>query len=347
MSPLTGTLLVTGGCGFIGSNFIRLALAGNPGLRVINLDALTYAGNPENLADLERDSRYSFLRADIADPAAVEDAFSPRDCGAVVNFAAESHVDRSILSAADFIRTNVLGTQVLLEAARARRVPLFLQVSTDEVYGALALDAPTGAFTEDSSLAPNSPYSASKAAADLLVRAAWKTHRLPAVITRSSNNYGPWQFPEKLIPLFITNALDDKPLPVYGDGLYVRDWIHVSDHCRALLAVLERPWPGAVYNIGARNELPNIDITRLILDILEKPHSLVRHVEDRPGHDRRYAIDPSRIEKDLGWKPRIPFQEGLRQTVQWYLDHKSWWQRVKSGEYLHYYETQYGKRLGT
>jgi len=336
------TVLVTGGAGFIGSNFIRLVLDERPRARIINLDCLSYAGNLENLADLQDHPRYAFVKADIADPEAVAGLFSKENVTAIVNFAAESHVDRSILSSADFIRTNIVGTHVLLEAARSHGVELFLQVSTDEVYGALGT---TGSFTEETPLAPNSPYSASKAAADLLVRAYYKTHSLPAVVTRSSNNYGPYQFPEKIIPLFIANALEDKPLPVYGDGLYVRDWIHVTDHCRALLAVLDDPRPGAVYNVGARTEVPNIQLTRMILEILDKPESLIRHVEDRLAHDRRYAVDPARIETELGWKPLIPFDQGLRQTVQWYLDHPSWWRRVRSGEYLKYYDEQYGKRL--
>ena len=339
---LERTLLVTGGAGFIGSNFIRLALEERPQARVINFDVLSYAGNLENLADLEDDPRYVFVKGDIADPRAVADLFAEERISVVVNFAAESHVDRSILASADFIRTNVVGTHVLLEAARHHSVDLFLQVSTDEVYGALDT---TGSFTEEMPLAPNSPYSASKASADLLVRAYHKTHSLPAVVTRCSNNYGPYQFPEKIIPLFVANALEDKSLPIYGDGLYVRDWIHVTDHCRALLAVLDDPRPGAVYNVGARAEIPNIQLTRMILEILGKPETLIRYVEDRLAHDRRYAIDPARIESELGWKPLIPFEEGLRRTVQWYLDHRSWWQRVRSGEYLKYYDEQYGKRL--
>ena len=341
---LSGTILVTGGCGFIGSNFVRLALAECPDARVLNVDALTYAGNLENLRDVEGDARYAFVKADIADAEAMGAVFGRGEISAVINFAAESHVDRSILSAADFIRTNITGTHVLLEAALAHGKPLFVQVSTDEVYGALGEE---GFFTETTQLAPNSPYSASKASADLLVRAYHETHELPTVVTRCSNNYGPYQFPEKLIPLFLSNAMDDKPLPVYGDGLYVRDWIHVQDHCRAVLAALTKAPAGGVYNVGARNEVANIDLTKKILEILGKPDSLIQYVKDRPGHDRRYAIDSTKIETDLGWKPRVPFDAGLRDTVQWYLDHRPWWEHIKSGEYLKYYDEQYGKRLSS
>ena len=339
---IEGAVLVTGGCGFIGSNFVRLVLEACPEASVVNLDALTYAGNLENLSDLEGHPRYTFVKGDIADAGAVDELFEEHEFSVVVNFAAESHVDRSILSAADFIRTNIGGTHTLLEAAFCNERPLFMQVSTDEVYGSLGDE---GFFTEETPLAPNSPYSASKASADLLVRAYHETHGLETVTTRCSNNYGPYQFPEKLIPLFIANALEDKPLPVYGDGLYVRDWIHVTDHCRALLAALTKAPSGAVYNVGARNEVANIEITRTILDILGKPETLVRHVKDRPGHDRRYAIDPTRIETETGWKPLMPFDRGLRETVQWYLDHRAWWEHIRSGAYLHYYEEQYGKRL--
>ena len=339
---LEGTMLVTGGCGFIGSNFVRLVLAECADVRVVNVDALTYAGNLENLREVEGHGRYAFVKADIALAEAMSAVFQREDIWAVVNFAAESHVDRSILSAADFIRTNITGTHVLLEAALAHGKPLFLQVSTDEVYGALGEQ---GFFTETTQLAPNSPYSASKASADLLVRAYHETHGLATVITRCSNNYGPYQFPEKLIPLFLSNAMEDKPLPVYGDGLYVRDWIHVEDHCRAILAALAGGPAGSVYNVGARNEVANIDLTRKILAILDKPETLIRHVQDRPGHDRRYAIDSTKIETELGWRPQIAFDSGLHDTVRWYLDHRAWWEHVKSGEYLKYYDEQYGKRL--
>jgi dTDP-glucose 4,6-dehydratase len=330
-------VLVTGGAGFIGSNFVRAYLRAHPDAEVVDFDRLTYAGNLENLRDFETDPRYRFVRGDIADERAV--AAAMRGVDAVVNFAAESHVDRSIHDPREFIRTNVLGTQVLLTAARDAEVSRFVQVSTDEVYGSLG---PTGLFTEDSPLAPNSPYSASKAAADLLVRAAFHTYRSPVIVTRCSNNYGPYQFPEKLIPLMIANALEDKPLPVYGDGRNVRDWIYVADHCEAIDAVLDRARPGEVYNVGASNEWANIDIVKRILKELGKPESLVTFVKDRPGHDRRYAIDSSKIQRELGWKPRHSFDEGLRLTVRWYLEHREWWQRIRTGEYLDYYRRQYG-----
>ncbi len=335
-------LLVTGGCGFIGSVFIRVALRERPDWTVVNYDSLTYAGNLENLADLESDPRLAFVKADIADAAAVAACLKARPVDAILNFAAESHVDRSILDATAFVRTNVEGTRVLLAAAKESGVGRFLQVSTDEVYGSLGR---TGLFREDTPLAPNSPYAASKAAADLMVRAFHHTFGLPALTTRCSNNYGPWQFPEKLLPLFITNAMADLPLPVYGDGLQVRDWIHVEDHARGLLAVLEKGQPGEIYNLGGGNERTNMDITRLILSELGKPDSLMRHVQDRPGHDRRYAIDASKAARELGWAPRVPFAGGIRDTVRWYKDHPGWWQRIKSGIYRDYYATQYGRRI--
>ncbi|HEY3175858.1 MAG TPA: dTDP-glucose 4,6-dehydratase [Candidatus Polarisedimenticolia bacterium] len=329
-------LLVTGGCGFIGSNFIRWMLR-RPGGRcsVVNLDLLTYAGNPENLADLvdeEAAGRYRFVRGDIADRATV-DGLLPQGFDAVVNFAAESHVDRSIEDAASFIRTNVAGAQILLDAARAAGVKRFLQVSTDEVYGALALGS-AERFTETTPLAPNSPYAASKASADLLARAAFVTHGLPVLITRCSNNYGPCQFPEKFLPQMILNALQGEPLPVYGDGLYVRDWLHVEDHCSALEAVLARGAPGAVYNIGGDAERPNIEIARQVLRLTGRPESLLTRVPDRPAHDRRYAIDASRIRHDLGWAPTWDLVRGLEATVTWYREHETWWRRIVSGEYL-------------
>jgi dTDP-glucose 4,6-dehydratase len=335
------TILVTGGCGFIGSNFIRHALVARPDLLIINLDLLTYAGNLENLADLPQTSRYRFVRGDIADRAAV-DRLVQNGVEAVVNFAAETHVDRSIHAAEGFVRTNVVGTNVLLEAARAAKVPRFVQVSTDEVYGSLGS---TGRFTEESPLAPNSPYAASKAAADLLVRAYVHTYDFPGLITRCSNNFGPYQFPEKLIPLFVTNALADQPLPLYGDGMNVRDWIYVQDHCAAILAVLERGVAGEVYNIGGGHEVPNVEITRLILAELGKPESLVRFVKDRPGHDRRYAIDAGKIQRELGWTPQHPFAAALRETIRWYVEHRSWWERVRSGAYREYYARQYGREM--
>jgi dTDP-glucose 4,6-dehydratase len=323
-------LLVTGGCGFIGANFVRLQLATYSDLSITNLDALTYAGNPDNLRDLESDSRYRFVLGNIADRDLVMKLVA-EGYDAIVHFAAESHVDRSITDAAPFLTTNMIGTQCLLDAARAARTPRFVQVSTDEVYGTLGPDDPP--FTERTPLAPNSPYAASKAGADLLVRAAHHTHSLPTIITRCSNNYGPYQFPEKLIPLFITNALTDQPLPVYGDGRQVRDWIHVSDHCRGIDAALRRGRPGATYNFGGRCERYNLDITRAILELTGKPSSLIRHVTDRPGHDRRYAVDCSLAEAELQWRPEVRFERGLADTVAWYQDHAEWVERVRSGTY--------------
>ena len=339
------TLLVTGGAGFIGANLVRRVLAARPDWRVVNLDALTYAGNLERLSDVEDDPRYAFEKCDLADREALRAVFEKHPAiDAVAHLAAESHVDRSILEPAVFIRSNVLGTQNLLDVARERRIARFLQVSTDEVYGSLG---PEGLFREDSPLAPNSPYSASKASADLLARAALHTFGLPVVVTRCSNNYGPWQFPEKLIPLMIANALDDKPLPVYGDGMQVRDWIHVDDHCDALLAALERGKPGEVYNVGGDCQLPNLTVVRSLLRILGKGEQLIRYVNDRPGHDRRYAIDAGKIARELGFRPRRTFEQGLRETVDWYRAHAEWIARVRSGAYLDYYERQYGKRIPT
>jgi dTDP-glucose 4,6-dehydratase len=334
-------LLVTGGSGFIGSNLVRLLLAERPGWRVVNLDKLTYAGNAENLADLEGDPRYRFVRGDICDGELVADLLETERIDAVLHLAAESHVDRSILAPAVFIETNVRGTQVLLEAAREREVKRFLHVSTDEVYGSLG---PTGLFTETSPLAPSSPYSASKAASDLLALAYARTFGVPVVVTRCSNNYGPYQFPEKLIPLMIANALRDLPLPVYGDGMNVRDWIHVEDHCRGLLAALEKGRDGEVYNLGGSSERHNLHIVRRVLALLGKPESLIRFVTDRPGHDRRYAIDARKAQAELGWTPRRRFEDGLAETVGWYTEHRAWWERVISGEYLKFYEKQYGAR---
>jgi dTDP-glucose 4,6-dehydratase len=331
-------ILITGGCGFIGSNFLRFELESYPELEVWNVDQLTYAGNPENLADLAGNPRYRFIHGDIADREQVNRGIG-EGVDAIVNFAAESHVDRSIHDSTPFVRTNVLGTQVLLDAAKGAGVGRYVQISTDEVYGSLG---PTGLFTETTPLAPNSPYSASKAAADMMVRSYFHTFGFPAVITRCSNNYGPYQFPEKLIPLFITNALTDQPLPVYGDGMQVRDWIHVLDHCRAIDAVLRRGRVGEVYNIGGRCEKPNIEITRTILRLIGKPDTLIRHVTDRPGHDRRYAIDCSKIERELGWRSQVSFERGLADTIQWYREHSDWVARVRSGAYRQYYRRQYG-----
>lgn len=331
-------ILVTGAAGFIGNSFVRLLLRERTGVEVVALDALTYAGNLENLADCEGNPRYRFVRADICDAEALEPLFT-EGLSAVVNFAAESHVDRSIHGAQAFVRTNVAGTQTLLDLARTHNVPRFVQVSTDEVYGSLG---PTGKFTEDTPLAPNSPYSASKTAADLLARAAHHTFSLPVLITRCSNNYGPHQFPEKLIPLFVTNLIEGRKVPLYGDGMNVRDWIHVEDHCEAILTVLEKGEPGRVYNIGGDCEMPNIEIARRILSRLGKDESSIQYVTDRPGHDRRYAMDNTRITTELGWRPRVGFEQGIADTIDWYVANQSWWQRIKSGEYMSYYEKQYG-----
>ena len=336
-------ILVTGGCGFIGSNFIRYILESYPNYSLINVDKLTYAGNLENLSDLSHSPCYHFIRGDIADAPRIEELIS-QGVDAVVNFAAESHVDRSIEDPGAFMKTNVFGTFVLLEAMRKvfqKQRIRFLHISTDEVYGSLDK---TGYFTEATPLAPNSPYSASKTAADMLVRAYHHTYGLPVIITRCSNNYGPYQFPEKLIPLMISNAIEDKELPIYGDGKNVRDWIYVEDHCRALDVVLHRGKEGEVYNVGGRSEKPNVTVAKAILDRLGKPHSLIRFVKDRPGHDRRYAIDFSKIEKTLGWKPSILFEEGIRQTIVWYQTHPEWWREIKTGAYLDYYERMYGNR---
>ncbi len=335
-------LLVTGGAGFIGSSYVRLARRLRPADLVVNVDALTYAGNLENLRDLEADARHVFVRADIRDGDAMLDVMRRHAIDAVVNFAAESHVDRSILSAAPFLDTNVAGTLRLLEAARAADVRRFVQVSTDEVYGSLG---PTGAFEETTPVSPRSPYSASKAAADHFVMAFHHTHGMDVVITRCSNNYGPYQFPEKLIPLMISNAFDGETLPVYGDGLYVRDWIHVEDHCEAVDAVLSRGRAGEVYNIGAGDERPNLDVVRAILRLTGRDESLIRHVPDRPGHDRRYAMNAAKIRDGLGWRPRRAFDEGLADTVAWYRANRPWTERVRSGAYREYYDRQYAARL--
>ena len=329
-------LFITGGAGFIGSNFIRQTLRTHPDYHLVNFDKLTYAGNLDNLKDIEESPNYTFIRGDICDRTSVDQAIARADT--VINFAAESHVDRSIENASAFVQTNVLGTQVLLDAARAAGVKRFFQISTDEVMGSCG---ESEYFTESSAMAPNSPYAASKAAAEHLVRAAHVTFGLDVVMTRASNNYGPYQFPEKLIPLVIINALNDKPLPVYGDGLYVRDWLYVADHCAAIDAVLHRGSIGEVYNIGGNNEWKNIDLVRLILARLGKPVELIRFVKDRPGHDRRYAIDASKLRDRLGWKPARTFDEGISQTIEWYSKNRSWWMRVMTGEYLQYYSSQY------
>jgi dTDP-glucose 4,6-dehydratase len=339
MPERTHKFFVTGGAGFIGSAFVRLLLSELPSHWVVNYDALTYAGNLDNLEGIEED-RHRFIKGDIADRAAVLDALG-EETEVIVNLAAESHVDRSITSADEFIRTNVQGTQVLLDCARERGVKRFLQVSTDEVMGSLPEDV-TAFFTEDSRFQPNSPYAASKAAAEHLVRAAHHTFGLDTVMTRCGNNYGPRQFPEKFLPLMLTNAMDNQPIPVYGDGLNVRDWIYVEDHCRAILKVLKSGRSGAVYNVGARNERRNIDVAKSVLDVLGKPHSLLRFVRDRPGHDRRYAIDPTLIESELGWRPSETWESGLRKTIEWYQTNTDWVTRARSGAYREFYAQQYG-----
>ena len=333
-------LLVTGGAGFIGSNFILYFLKTYPDCEILNLDKLTYAGNLENLTAIESNLNYRFHKGDICD-AELVDHLLDRPWDAVVHFAAESHVDRSIADAREFIRTNVQGTYTMLDAARRRRVPRFLHVSTDEVYGSLA---PGESANEQAQIQPNSPYAASKAASDLLVRSFWHTHGFPAVVTRASNNYGPNQFPEKLIPLMITNALEGKRLPVYGDGLNERDWIFVDDHCRALDRVLRSGTPGEVYNIGYGQPMTNLEIIRGLLQILEKPESLIEFVPDRPGHDRRYALDTGKIARELSWRAEVSLEDGLRRTVEWYCTHPEWVKKAKSGEYRAYYEKFYENR---
>jgi dTDP-glucose 4,6-dehydratase len=336
-------LLITGGAGFIGSNFVRYLLERYPDYRIFNLDKLTYAGNLENLSGLEQDPRHEFIHGDIGDPNCVGEILH-KGVDAVINFAAESHVDRSILHASEFVQTNIAGTLNLLELSRKNKMGRFIQISTDEVYGSLGN---SGAFSELSPIEPNSPYAASKASADLLVRSYCHTHGFPGLITRCSNNYGPYQFPEKLIPLLISNAMADIPLPIYGDGLYVRDWIHVRDHCAAIDAVLHRGKVGEVYNVGARQELPNLEVVRLILKALNKDESLIRYVEDRPGHDRRYAIDSTKMETQLNWHPQIVFKTGLQETIEWYQRNAAWVEHVRSGAYLNYYNQMYGQRRQT
>jgi dTDP-glucose 4,6-dehydratase len=334
-------VLVTGGAGFIGSNLVRYLRRERPGWTVVNLDKLTYAGNLESLADLRDDAGHLFVRGDIANAELVEHLCEQHEVEAILNLAAESHVDRSILGPGIFVETNVSGTQVLLDAARRAGVKRFVQVSTDEVYGSLGAE---GRFSEASPLRPSSPYSASKTAADLLALAYHHTFGLDVIVTRCSNNYGPYQFPEKLIPLMIANALDGKKLPVYGDGMQVRDWIHVEDHCAALLAALERGKAGEVYNVGSDNEWPNLQIVQQLLRILRRPESMIEYVKDRPGHDRRYAIEARKAHADLAWAPRIAFADGLQRTVDWYVANRTWWDRVRSGEYRAYYEKNYGAR---
>jgi dTDP-glucose 4,6-dehydratase len=330
-------LLVTGGAGFIGSNFIRLILRERPGWEIVNFDLLTYAGNLQSLEDISESPCYRFIKGDIGDPADVAEAIKDR-IDTIVNFAAETHVDKSLYEPAKFLKTNVLGTGVLLEAARKANIAKFVQISSDEVYGSID----TGKACENDPLRPSSPYAASKASADLLASSFFKTHALPVIITRSSNNYGPYQFPEKIIPFFITEASCGRHLPLYGNGANIRDWLHVEDNCRAILTVIEKGTPGEIYNVGGGNQIDNLSLTRKLLTILGKPESLIQYVEDRPGHDLRYAIDDSRI-RALGWTPKIGFDEGLKLTVQWYLSHESWWQNILSGEHLGFYENHYNR----
>ncbi len=332
------TILVTGGAGFIGSNFIRYVLQVEPELSVVNLDALTYAGNLANLADLAHSERYHFVYGRIQDTALVERICRQYNVTGIINFAAESHVDRSIHSAAPFIDTNVVGVLSLLEVVRRLEIPRFVQVSTDEVYGSVS----HGFSTEEDPLRPNSPYAASKASADLLVRSYVQTYGVPAIITRASNNYGPYQFPEKLIPLMITNAIEEQPLPVYGDGQNVRDWLFVEDHCDALWQIYRKGRIGEIYNIASGEQRRNIEVVEMILSFLQKPTALIRFVADRPGHDRRYALDTRKIREELGWQPKVSFEQGLQQTIQWYLENRQWWEAVKDQSYRAYYQQQYG-----
>jgi dTDP-glucose 4,6-dehydratase len=334
-------LLVTGGAGFIGSNFVQMVLSEHPDCFIVNLDKLTYAGNLENVAGFLNHSNHKFIKGDICDGRLIEKIIDEHQIDAIINFAAESHVDRSITEPKVFVQTNITGTLTLLEAARDKKLERFIQISTDEVYGSLG---PEGKFTEQTPLSPNSPYSASKAAADQLVKAFGHTWGVRYNITRCSNNYGPYQFPEKLIPLMINNALNDKELPVYGDGLYVRDWLYVYDHCTAVWKVLTEAQPGKVYNVGGCSEKTNLEVVNLILERLDKPKSLIAHVTDRPGHDRRYAIDASKIASDLGWEPSVSFEEGINKTIDWYLKSKNWLRNVVSGDYQKYYESMYGNR---
>lgn len=328
--------LITGGAGFIGSNFIRYALKNHPDIKLVNLDKLTYSGNLDNLKDIENDPRYTFIKGDIADRDIVEDAFTKYKPDIVINFAAETHVDRSISQPNDFIRTDIYGTFTLLETARLKGLQLHVQISTDEIYGYI----PKGSATEEYPLMPTNPYSASKAGADRLCYSYYVTYKMPIIITRASNNFGPYQYPEKIIPLFITNALENKPLPLYGDGLQIRDWLYVLDHCEAIDFLIKNGKPGEVYNIGGGNLLTNLKLTKLILAYLKKPESLIKYVKDRPGHDRRYSLDTKKMQK-LGWKPRSNFKNALFETIEWYKTHQEWWQKIKSGEFKEYYMKQY------
>ena len=338
-------ILVTGGAGFTGGNFVHYMVNKYPAYEMVNLDLLTYAGNLETLKTVEDKSNYRFIRGDIADRSFVMELFAQENYDMVVNFAAESHVDRSITNPGIFVITNVLGTQVLLDASKAYGVKRYHQVSTDEVYGDLPLDRPDLFFTEETPLHTSSPYSSSKASADLFVLAYYRTFGLPVTISRCSNNYGPYHFPEKLIPLMISRALADEELPVYGKGENVRDWLHVSDHCKAIDLILHEGKAGEVYNVGGHNERTNLEVVKTILKALEKPESLIRYVTDRPGHDMRYATDSTKLETELGWQPEYSFDTGIQQTVQWYLDHPDWWKNILSGEYTNYFDKMYGGRL--
>lgn len=337
-------IIVTGGAGFVGSNFVFHMLQGHPEYRIVCLDKLTYAGNLSTLEPVMENENFRFVKADICDRAAVYQLFEEEHPDMVVNFAAESHVDRSIENPGIFLETNIMGTAVLMDACRKYGIARYHQVSTDEVYGDLPLDRPDLFFTEDMPIHTSSPYSSSKASADLLVLAYHRTYGLPVTISRCSNNYGPYHFPEKLIPLMIINALHDKPLPVYGDGLNVRDWLYVEDHCRAIDLILHKGTVGEVYNVGGHNEMKNIEIVKLICRTLGKPESLIQFVTDRKGHDRRYAIDPTKIHRELGWLPETKFADGIQKTIQWYVNHEGWWQPIVSGEYMTYYERMYGNR---
>lgn len=334
-------LLVTGGAGFIGSNFVRYMLEKYPNYKVVNYDLLTYAGNLENLKDVENHPNYTFVKGNINNREFVDYLVKTHEIDVIINFAAESHVDRSITDPDIFVKTNVLGTQALLDVAKANNIKKYVQISTDEVYGTLG---ETGYFTEETPLAPNSPYSASKASADLLVRAYHETYGLNVNITRCSNNYGPYHFPEKLIPLMVTNALEGKELPIYGDGRNIRDWLHVKDHSAAIDLVIHNGRPGEVYNIGGHNERTNNEIVHFIVEKLGVSKDLIKYVSDRPGHDRRYAIDSTKIMTELGWKPQYTFETGIVETIQWYIDNQEWWRNIKSGEYMKYYQKQYGDR---
>jgi len=334
-------LLVTGGAGFIGSNFIHYWLKNHPEDQIVNFDSLTYAGNLDNLKTVEKNPHYTFVKGDICDEEAIEKAMVGVDT--VINFAAETHVDRSILGPSIFVKTNVLGTQVLLDSTLKNKVKRFHHISTDEVFGALPLNS-SERFNESSPYQPKSPYAASKAAADHLVRAYYHTYGLPITISNCSNNFGPYQFPEKIIPLFVTNLLEGEKVPLYGDGLYIRDWIYIEDHCLGIDLILQKGKSGETYLIGADSQISNMELAKKILKLLDKDESFIEHVKDRPGHDRRYAIDASKIENQLGFKPKYNFDEVLKSTVEWYVDNKEWWQKIKTGEYLKYYEEQYGKR---